>query len=71
MPSTPPTPTSLYDLLEREVVPAFYERDARGIPRRWVAMVKQAILTVTPRFSSRRMMKDYAERAYLPAFKKR
>ena len=34
-------------------------------------MVKQAILTVTPRFSSRRMLKDYAENAYLPAFRKR
>jgi hypothetical protein len=34
-------------------------------------MVKQAILTVTPRFSARRMLKEYAETAYLPAFKKR
>jgi starch phosphorylase len=62
---------ALYALLEDDVVPAFYERDARAIPRRWVAMVKQAMLTVTPRFSSRRMMKDYAERAYMPAFRKR
>jgi len=62
---------SLYARLETEVVPAFYERDARGIPRRWLSMVKQAILTVTPRFSSRRMLKDYAEDAYLPAFRKR
>lgn len=50
-------------------MPAFYERDAKGIPARWVAMVKQAIVSVTPRFSSRRMMKDYAERAYLPAYR--
>ena len=62
---------SLYTLLEDDVIPAFYERDGRGLPRRWLAMVKQAMLTVTPRFSSRRMMKDYAEIAYLPAFKKR
>jgi starch phosphorylase len=62
---------ALLTLLEQDVVPAFYERDARGLPRRWLAMVKQAILTVTPRFSSRRMLKEYAERAYLPAFKKR
>ena len=62
---------ALYARLETEVVPAFYERDARGIPRRWLSMVKQAILTVTPRFSSRRMLKDYAEDAYLPAFRKR
>ena len=62
---------ALYDLLEREVVPTFYERDGKGIPRRWLSMVKQAILTVTPRFSSRRMLKDYAENAYLPAFRHR
>jgi starch phosphorylase len=61
---------ALYTLLETDVVPAFYERDARGVPRRWLSMVKQAILTVTPRFSSRRMLKDYAENAYLPAFRK-
>jgi starch phosphorylase len=62
---------ALYALIENEVVPTFYERDARGIPRRWIAMVKQAILTVTPRFSTRRMLKQYAETAYLPAFRKR
>jgi starch phosphorylase len=61
---------SLYSIIENDVVPAFYERDARGIPRRWVALVRQAILTVTPRFSTRRMLKEYAERAYLPAFRK-
>jgi starch phosphorylase len=58
---------ALYALLESEVVPTYYERDARGLPRRWIARVKQAILTVTPRFSSRRMLKDYAECAYAPA----
>jgi starch phosphorylase len=58
---------ALYKLLESDVVPAFYERDARGIPRRWVAMVQQAIYTITPRFSARRMMKDYATKAYAPA----
>jgi starch phosphorylase len=62
---------ALYALIEDEVVPAFYERDARGLPRRWIARVKQAMLTVTPRFSARRMLKQYAETAYLPAFRKR
>jgi len=60
---------ALYSLLEDEIVPSFYERDARGIPRRWIATVKQAILTVTPRFSARRMLKEYADTAYLPAFR--
>jgi starch phosphorylase len=58
---------SLYQLLENEVVPSYYERDARGVPRRWLAAVKQAMLTITPRFSSRRMLKEYVERAYAPA----
>ena len=62
---------SLYRLLEQEVVPAFYERNTRNLPRRWVGMVKQAIFTVTPRFSSRRMLKDYVEHAYAPALKGR
>ena len=60
---------ALYALLETEVIPRFYERDARGLPRRWIEFVRQAIYSVTPRFSSRRMLKEYAERAYLPAFK--
>ena len=42
---------ALYRLLEEEVVPAFYDRDARGVPRRWIATVKEAIRTVAPRFS--------------------
>ena len=62
-------PIPIESLLETSfILPAsFYERDARGVPRRWVAFVKQAMLTVTPRFSSRRMLKQYVERAYAPA----
>jgi starch phosphorylase len=63
--------TALYDLIEKEVVPAFYDRDARAIPKRWVAMIKQSILTVTPRFSARRMLKEYVGRAYAPAIRSR
>jgi starch phosphorylase len=59
---------ALYRLLENEVVPAFYERDAREVPQRWVQMVKQSIRTVAPRFCTRRMLKEYVERMYLPAF---
>jgi starch phosphorylase len=58
---------SLYSLLESEVVPAFYDRDADGIPRRWLSVVRQAIMSVTPRFSARRMVKQYAETMYGPA----
>jgi starch phosphorylase len=58
---------ALYTLLEHEVVPTFYDRDARGVPRRWLGMVKHAIWTITPRFSARRMVRDYIARAYAPA----
>ncbi len=58
---------SLYQLLEREVVPTFYDRDAKGIPHRWLATVRQAMMTVTPRFCARRMVKEYAETMYTPA----
>jgi len=58
---------ALYRLLEEEVVPAFYERDARDVPVRWARLVKEAIRTVMPRFSARRMGKEYAERMYAPA----
>ncbi len=60
---------ALYDLLEREVVPAFYERDTNGIPRRWLTVVRQAMATVAPRFSARRMVKEYVEYMYAPALR--
>jgi len=58
---------ALYRLLEDEIVPAFYDRDDRHIPRRWVAIIKEAIRSVTPTFSTRRMVKDYVVRMYMPA----
>ena len=57
---------ALYRLLEEEVVPAFYDRDDSHVPHRWIATVKQAIKTVAPRFSARRMVKEYTERMYGP-----
>ncbi|HEX8561230.1 MAG TPA: alpha-glucan family phosphorylase [Pyrinomonadaceae bacterium] len=56
---------SLYKVLESEVVPAFYERDERGVPRRWVEMTRHAIRTLAPAFNSDRMVRDYAQRIYL------
>ncbi len=57
----------LLDLLEHEVLPAFADRDARGVPTRWVAMMKASIATCIPQFSSHRMVKDYLHRCYDPA----
>jgi glycogen phosphorylase len=62
---------ALYRLLEEEVVPAFYDRDASNVPHRWIATVKEAIRTVAPRFSARRMVKEYSERMYAPALERR
>jgi starch phosphorylase len=58
---------SLYQLLEEQLVPAFYERDARGVPRAWLQVVKESMRTVLPRFSARRMVKDYVRDVYVPA----
>src|ERR671919_574799 len=57
---------ALYRLLEEEVVPAFYDRDVNKVPRRWLQLVKEAIRTTMPRFSARRMVKQYAEWMYAP-----
>jgi starch phosphorylase len=62
---------ALYRLLEEEVVPAFYDRDASGVPLRWLAVVKEAIRTVAPRFSARRMVKEYVDRMYAPALERK
>lgn len=58
---------ALYRLLEEEVVPAYYDRDAAGVSRRWLVLVKEAIRSVAPRFCARRMVKEYAERMYAPS----
>jgi starch phosphorylase len=58
---------AIYALLEQQLVPAFYERDAQGIPRRWLRVVKQSIRDVLPRFSTRRMVKEYVRTMYQPA----
>ncbi len=56
----------LYHLLETEVVPAYYDRDASGVSARWVAIAKAAIMTCAPKFSTQRMLKEYVNRLYLP-----
>jgi glycogen phosphorylase len=58
---------SLYGLLEREVIPEFYARDAAGIPSAWVARVRESMSQLTPRFSTNRTVREYVEQYYLPA----
>ncbi len=59
---------ALYDVLEREVVPLFFDRDkASGLPRRWIRKMKASIARIVPEFNTVRMVKEYTERFYLPA----
>ncbi|MDP2917057.1 MAG: alpha-glucan family phosphorylase [Dehalococcoidia bacterium] len=58
---------SLYRLLEEKVVPLYYERDANGLPSGWLTVVKEAIRSVVPAFSSRRMLKEYTRQMYIKA----
>jgi len=60
---------ALYRILEEQVVPAYYERDAAGIPHAWVQIMKEAIRTSIAAFSTRRMVKDYIHQMYLPAMR--
>jgi len=57
---------ALYDLLEQQVVPLFYDRGDDGIPHRWLAMVKRSLRTNGPRFSAARMVEGYASSVYPP-----
>jgi glycogen phosphorylase len=55
---------ALYDLLTQAVVPMFHERDAQGIPQRWVAIMRRSLITNGPRFSATRMVRDYMDQVY-------
>lgn len=58
---------ALYALLEHEVIPEFYTRDAQGIPGKWVARMRESMAQLTPRFSTNRAVCEYTEQHYLPA----
>jgi len=58
---------ALYDLLEREVIPEFYARDASGIPTAWVQRMRESMARLTPSFSANRSVCEYTEQHYLPA----
>jgi len=57
----------LYELLEREVIPEFYARNAQGIPKAWVARMRESMARLTPRFSANRAVCEYVNQHYLPA----
>ncbi|MBM4452434.1 MAG: glycosyltransferase family 1 protein [Chloroflexi bacterium] len=56
----------IYQLLEEQLIPDFYDRDSRGVPLRWVSRIRASMRMLTPRSSSNRMLREYVEQIYLP-----
>jgi starch phosphorylase len=57
---------SLYDVLERQVIPSFYDRDQRGVPKKWIARIRQAMRTIVPVYNTHRMVSEYTTTYYFP-----
>ena len=64
---TPAEAEALYELLEREVVPEFYDRDENGIPAAWIKRMRESMARLTPHYSADRTVREYTERYYLPS----
>jgi starch phosphorylase len=58
---------SLYSVLENEIIPEFYKCDGQGIPRSWVARIRESMAALTPVFSAGRTVRQYTEQQYIPA----
>jgi len=60
---------ALYSLLEKEVIPLFYERGEDGLPRKWIRMMKDSLMSICPVFNTNRMVCEYCEEFYAPSLK--
>ena len=58
---------ALYEILEQQVVPAFYTRDHSGIPTRWVSTMRESMVRLTPQFSANRAVREYTDNYYVAA----
>jgi starch phosphorylase len=58
---------ALYDLLENQVAPRFYDRDADGVPEHWMQSIRHTLATLSPELSAERMVREYVERLYIPS----
>ncbi len=61
---------ALYDKLEQEIIPAFYQRNQQGIPEQWLNLMRHSMGELTPQFSTNRMLREYTENYYLPLAEK-
>jgi len=57
----------LYAILEQQLIPEFYDRNAQGVPARWVQRIRKSMSTLTPQYSANRTVREYTEKYYLPA----
>jgi starch phosphorylase len=57
---------SLYNLLEQEVIPEFYDRNKKGIPQKWVKRMRESMALLTPKYSANRTVREYTEQHYIP-----
>ena len=57
----------MYEILEQQVIPEFYDRDRAGMPQNWLKRIRASMARLTPQFSSNRMVREYVEDIYLPA----
>jgi len=60
---------ALYDVLEKEIAPIYYERGRDGLPRKWIEKMKASMRQLCPKFNTNRMVKDYSQQFYIPAFR--
>jgi len=61
---------SLYDLIEKQIIPLFYDRGVDNIPRGWITRMKTCIAKLAPEFNTNRQVKDYTEKLYMPALRR-
>lgn len=57
----------ILDLIEHQIVPLFYERDASGLPRRWIERIRSSMARLAPRYNANRMLREYVDQLYAPA----
>lgn len=57
---------SIYDILEKQIIPTFFDRNEKGVPEKWVEIMKESIKSNTSLFSTHRMVQDYTNKYYIP-----
>ncbi|MBN1525477.1 MAG: alpha-glucan family phosphorylase [Spirochaetales bacterium] len=61
---------SFYDLMENEIIPLYYARNSKGVPEKWIKMMKNSMSKIISIFNTHRMLKDYSETMYIPTAEK-